>query len=96
MARRGLETLSYVKNTMRLAAANPHEMTHCLEMRNLIECAEMILRGTIARQESRAPIFLRKDFPEKDDKHWFCFLGQRFESGDVLFRKHNPVAASLP
>ncbi|MBA7669834.1 L-aspartate oxidase [subsurface metagenome] len=90
MARRGLECLEYLKNTMRLTAANPHEMTHCLEIRNLIECGQIIFRSTIERQESRGNIFKRKDFPEQDNTNWFCFLGQRLENGRVLFEKHKP------
>jgi succinate dehydrogenase/fumarate reductase flavoprotein subunit len=90
MARRGLECLHYLKDAMHMKADTPHEMTHCLEMRNLIECAEIILRSTIERKESRAPIFIRKDFPEKDDENFFCFLGQRLEGERVIFEKHSP------
>jgi len=90
MADRGLECLHYLKGAMRMKADTPHEMTHCLEMRNLIECAEIILRSTIERKESRAPIFTRKDFPEKDDENFFCFLGQRLEGERVIFEKHSP------
>ncbi len=90
MAKRGLECLEYLKDTMHLTAANPHEMTHCLEMRNLIECGQIIFRSTIERQESRGNIFKRKDYPEQDDANWFCFLGQRLENGKVIFNKHQP------
>ena len=90
MARRGLECLEYLENTMCLTAANPHEMTHCLEMRNLIECGKIIFRSTIERRESRGRIFQRKDCPQQDDANWFCFLGQRLENDRVRFRKHAP------
>jgi adenylylsulfate reductase subunit A len=90
MARRGLECLEYLENTMRLTAASPHELTHCLEMRNLIECGKIILRSTIERRESRGKIFQRKDYPQQDDANWFCFLGQKLENGGVRFRKHKP------
>ncbi len=90
MAERGIECLDYLENTMQLAAANPHEMTHCLEMRNLIECGKIVFRSTIERKESRGSIFQRKDYPEQDDANWFCFLGQRLENGEVRFRKHAP------
>ncbi len=73
-----------------IGAANPHEMTHCLEMRNLIECGEIIFRGTIERRESRFRIFSRLDYPERDDDNFFCFLGQRLEGDRVVFRKHTP------
>jgi len=90
MAERGLECLEYLENTMRLVASDPHDMTHCLEIRNLIECGKVILRSTIERKESRGKIFQRKDFPERDDKNWFCFLGQKMENGVVKFQKHKP------
>jgi len=90
MARRGLECLEYLENTMRLTAANPHELTHCLEVRNLIECGKIILRSTIERRESRGSIFQRKDCAEQDDANWFCFLGQKLENGQVRFQKHKP------
>jgi succinate dehydrogenase/fumarate reductase flavoprotein subunit len=90
MARRGLECLEYLGNTMRLTAANPHELTHCLEVRNLIECGKIILRSTIERRESRGSIFQRRDCPEQDDANWFCFLGQKLENGQVRFQKHKP------
>jgi adenylylsulfate reductase subunit A len=90
MARRGLECLEYLERTMRLRAANPHELTHCLEVRNLIECGKIILRSTAERKESRGKIFQRRDYPRQDDANWFCFLGQRLESGAVRFRKRQP------
>jgi adenylylsulfate reductase subunit A len=88
MARRGLECLGYLEKAMRLTAANPHELTHCLEIRNLIECGKIILRSTIARKESRGSIFQRKDYRDQDDANWFCFLGQKLEKGHVRFEKH--------
>jgi adenylylsulfate reductase subunit A len=90
MAARGLECLEYLEGTMRLSAANPHEMTHCLEIRNLIECGKIVFRSTIERKESRGKVFQRKDYPETDDANWFCFLGQKLENGRVRFQKHKP------
>jgi len=87
MAERGLECLEYLENAMRLQATDPHHITHCLEIRNLIECGKIIFRSTIQRTESRGKIFQRKDYPEQDDRNWFCFLGQRLEEGQVRFRK---------
>lgn len=90
MAQRGLESLEYLKKTMELTADNPHEMTHCLEMRNLIECGQIIFRSTLERCESRYRIFTRLDYPERDDENFFCFLGQRLEGGKIIFQKHKP------
>jgi len=90
MARRGVESLDYLNQQMRLTAANPHEMTHCLEMHNLIECGKIIFRSTIERRESRYRIFTRLDYPERDDENFFCFLGQRLDGDRVVFEKHAP------
>jgi adenylylsulfate reductase subunit A len=90
MAQRGLECLAYLRDTMRLVASNPHEMTHCLEVRNIIENGEMILRATIERKESRPGIFKRVDCPDQDDENYFCWLGQRKVGNEVAFRKHYP------
>ena len=90
MARRGIESLDYLADNMRLGAANAHEMTHCLEMRNLIECGRIIFRSTIERRESRYRIFSRLDYPERDDERFFCFLGQRLADGEVVFTRHAP------
>ncbi len=90
MAQRGIDSLAYLKQNMRLGAANPHEMTHCLEIRNLIECGNIIFRGTIERRESRFRIFTRLDYPERDDANFFCFLGQRLEGNRIVFQKHTP------
>jgi len=90
MANRGLESLEYLAGTMHLTAANPHELTHCLEMRNLIDCGKIIFRSTIERKESRGKIFQRKDYPEQDDANWFCFLGQKMERDVAVFQKHSP------
>lgn len=90
MTQRGLERLAYLKDTMRLVAANPHEMTHCLEIRNIIECAKMILRATIERKESRPGLLSRVDYPEQDDENFFCWLGQRLEGNEIVFQKRYP------
>jgi len=90
MAQRGIECLNYIEESMKLVAANPHEMTHCLEMRNLIECGRIIFRSTIERRESRGGVFSRLDYPNKDDVNFNCFIGQRQEGIQVVFRKINP------
>jgi succinate dehydrogenase/fumarate reductase flavoprotein subunit len=90
MAQRGLENLDYLKQTMQLTANNPHEMTHCLEMRNLIECGQIIFRSTIERRESRYNVFTRLDYPDRDDDNFFCFLGQHREGNKIVYRRHEP------
>ena len=45
------------------------DLTETLETGNLLEIAETIAAGALARQESRGAHF-REDFPERDDKNW--------------------------
>ncbi len=90
MAQRGIESLAYLKENMRLSAANPHEMTHCLEMRNLIECGQIVFRSTIERRESRYRVFTRLDYPERVDENWNCFLGQRLAGDQIVYEQHRP------
>jgi succinate dehydrogenase/fumarate reductase flavoprotein subunit len=75
---------------MRLVADNPHDITHCFEVRNIIENGEMILRASIERKESRGRLFTRVDYPERDDENFFCWLGQRKDGDEVIFQKHYP------
>ena len=70
-------------------AENPHELCRCLEVRSVIENAEMILRASVERKESRRiPFgFYRADYPESNDKDYFVFLGQRQDGDNVVFKK---------
>jgi succinate dehydrogenase/fumarate reductase flavoprotein subunit len=90
MSQRGLENMDYLKKTMRLKADTPHDITHCLEVRNIIENAEMILRASIQRKESRGRLFMRVDYPETDNENFFCWIGQRKDGEDVVWQKHYP------
>jgi succinate dehydrogenase/fumarate reductase flavoprotein subunit len=75
LLRRGLERLKDAK-TARLKADNPHELGRCLDVKSIIDNAEMVLRSSLERRESR-PIpfgFCRADYPKQDDKNWKIFL----------------------
>jgi succinate dehydrogenase/fumarate reductase flavoprotein subunit len=76
MLKRGLERLEYARRAP-LKADNPHELARSLELQSIINNAEMTLRTSLERKESRpAPFgFLRADYPKKDDTNWKCFLG---------------------
>lgn len=89
LLRAGLERIEGLRKGMRLKAKNPHELQRCFEVRSLIDNAEMILRASLERRESRAlPFgFLRSDFPDQDDEDFFAFLGIRREGDGVQFVK---------
>ena len=64
-----------------LRASDAHELRLCHETRNMILNAEMILRASLAREESRGWHY-REDFPVQDDENWLAWviLRQKDES----------------
>lgn len=91
MLQRGLENIDDLTKHAELKAHNPHELMRCLEMRNLLLNAELILRGNLERKETRKiksmNIHLRMDYPQQDDENWKCSLSQRLENGRIVFAK---------
>jgi succinate dehydrogenase/fumarate reductase flavoprotein subunit len=87
--KRGLERLKQLKEETPLKAENPHELGRCLEVGSIIENAEMVMRASLERKESRKrpSRFIRADYPEEDDKNFFCFLSQQRKDGAVRFSK---------
>jgi succinate dehydrogenase/fumarate reductase flavoprotein subunit len=88
---KGLETgLKRVQrlqeDTKTLCAKNPHELMEALEVRNLAQVGEMVIRAALMRQESRINHF-RSDFPKRDDEHWLKYI--------VVQKKNDQVALSL-
>jgi succinate dehydrogenase/fumarate reductase flavoprotein subunit len=89
MLRRGVERLRELKKRISFRAANPHELGRCLEVNSIMENAEMIVRASLERKESRrAPYgFHRADYPEQDDKNWLAFLAQKLDGKKFTFSK---------
>jgi succinate dehydrogenase/fumarate reductase flavoprotein subunit len=87
--KRGLERLDLLRYESPLKAETPHELGRCFEVRSIIENAEMVMRASLARQESRrAPArFTRADFPNQDDANFLCFLSQQIDGGEIKFSK---------
>jgi succinate dehydrogenase / fumarate reductase flavoprotein subunit len=46
-----------------------HELIQYLELEGMLQVAEVIVKGALAREESRGSHF-RSDFPKRDDEHW--------------------------
>ena len=89
MLKRGLERLEDAKKAL-LKAENPHELGRCLDVKSIIDNAELVLRSSMERKESR-PIpfgFRRADYPEQDDENWKIFLAiRKDENGEFKFAK---------
>jgi succinate dehydrogenase/fumarate reductase flavoprotein subunit len=89
MLQRGLQRLAELREVIDLRSGSPHESGRCLEIRSLLENAEMVLRGSLERRESRrAPFgFTRADYPDANDADYFAFLSQRRSGDAVRFSK---------
>jgi succinate dehydrogenase/fumarate reductase flavoprotein subunit len=74
MLKRGLARVHYIRRQP-VKVSNAHELSRALEVSSLIENAEMILRASLARAESRKHpcSFQRADFPQQNDREWFAF-----------------------
>jgi succinate dehydrogenase/fumarate reductase flavoprotein subunit len=89
MLLRGLARLQDIKDNVSYRAENPHEMGRCFDVISILENAEMLLRASVERKESRRiPFgFYRADFPDKNDRDYFVFLGQHLKGKAVEFSK---------
>ena len=89
MLLRAIARMKDIKENVKFRAENPHELGRCLEVMSVMENAEMILRASIERKESRKmPFgFYRADYPESNDKDYFVFLGQSLKGDNVVFKK---------
>lgn len=73
IAQRQLKELK--KDAEQLMAKDFHELNLCHEVAERIEVAEVLISHLLARRETRWPGYqTRIDFPERDDKNFFCFL----------------------
>jgi succinate dehydrogenase/fumarate reductase flavoprotein subunit len=86
---RGIERLNFIKQNAQFGASNPHEMMRSLEVRSVIDNAEMIFKSSLERRESRrAPFgFVRADFPEQDNENWLAFLAIKRKGSGVTFSR---------
>ncbi len=56
-----------------LVARNPHDLRLCHEIAHKVLDAEMKLRSSIERKESRGVAY-RSDYPFRDDKNFLCYI----------------------
>jgi len=83
-----LTIVEYMKENLvpRLYAKDPHELRLAHESKNMVLNAEMKLRASLFRTESRGKHY-REDFPLRDDKSWLAWLKLKNDNGEMKFTK---------
>jgi len=76
----------------KMYATDPHELRLAHETKNMVLNAEMRLRASLMRTESRGCHY-REDFPRRDDKNWLAWVLLREERDRmVAFKRPIPEA----
>jgi succinate dehydrogenase/fumarate reductase flavoprotein subunit len=65
-----------------MKASDLHDLRKVHETRNMVQCAEMLLRTSLVREESRGT-FYREDYPERDDENWLKWILFRKDGDDM-------------
>ncbi len=69
------------------------DLMEALELGYMLDCAEAIVEGALARQESRGAHY-RTDFEQRDDANWLAHTMVRKTSGGLELRK-KPVTITI-
>jgi succinate dehydrogenase / fumarate reductase flavoprotein subunit len=67
-----------------------YDLTEALELGFLLDLAEALVVGALARTESRGGHF-RDDFPKRDDANWMCHSLVRRTGDGKLTLEYKPV-----
>jgi succinate dehydrogenase/fumarate reductase flavoprotein subunit len=70
----------------KLIAKDPHELRLARETENMVLTAEMILRASLFRTESRGTHY-REDYPRRDDPDWLAWTKLKEEQGRMKVSK---------
>lgn len=83
-----LTTIEFLRDHVvpRLTAKDPHELRLARETANMVLNAEMKLRASLFRTESRGTHF-REDHPARDDDQWLAWVKLREVNGEMEFSR---------
>lgn len=70
----------------KLMAADPHELRLAHEVKSMVLHAEMKLRASMYRKESRWTHY-REDYPMRDDPTWLAWIKIKNDNGDMKLTK---------
>jgi succinate dehydrogenase/fumarate reductase flavoprotein subunit len=85
--REGLMRLNTLRRVFlpKLMAKNPHYLMRCLEVRNIMDMAELHMQACLERRETRGN-YVRVDYPEKDKSRGSKVTFQRLEKGKPVLK----------
>jgi succinate dehydrogenase/fumarate reductase flavoprotein subunit len=83
-----LTLVEFLENHLvpKLMAKDAHELRLAQETRNMALNAEMMLRASLFRTESRGSHF-REDYPRRDDPNWLAWVKLKEENGKMKVLK---------
>lgn len=70
------------------------DLVEALESINMVEAAEMIVRASLMREETRQAHF-RTDFPDRDDNKWLKNIIIKKDDREMKFTTENPVMTRM-
>jgi succinate dehydrogenase/fumarate reductase flavoprotein subunit len=84
-----LTIIEFVKDHVvpKLFAKDPHELWLAHEVKNMALNAEMILKCSLFRTESRGTHY-REDYPRRVDPEWLAWIKLKDENGEMKLWKH--------
>jgi succinate dehydrogenase/fumarate reductase flavoprotein subunit len=72
-----------------MTARDPHYLMKIIEVQGIALVAELFLRASLMRTESRAGHF-RADYPERDNDNWLCWI-IAYQDGDKIGLHKKPI-----
>ena len=87
-----LRNIEFIRDYLasRLMAKDPHELRLAHETQNMVLNAEMKLRASLMRTESRGNHY-RQDYPARNDKEWLSWILIKQNSKGKMMLKKEPV-----
>ncbi|MGD9867712.1 MAG: fumarate reductase/succinate dehydrogenase flavoprotein subunit [Hyphomicrobiales bacterium] len=82
------ETRQDMDNAM--FVTNAHQLMRALEVRSIMDCADMAAFSSLYRTESRWGLYhSRTDYPERDNDNWFCHTLLSKKDGKMVCEKRD-------
>jgi succinate dehydrogenase/fumarate reductase flavoprotein subunit len=80
-----LAQVQYMRDNVvpKLMAPSSHDLRLCHEVRHKVLSAEMKLRASLARKESRGYHY-RTDYPYRDDKNFLCYISVKKDKSGYM------------